>query len=242
MNIIQKSGSYHLRYKSVESGKSDKVIVDYGSYPYRDSVIFKDKYGVKLKVVDGNILSFTGVCACALMSWDWGYDKLPDIFGNSWSWTSTFAVYAGLSLALEQDANKKPVGISIGVCGGEGATISHTSNYVKGIIFHKTEILDLFRALFAYNFITSDKSAVRFQMENGKPVYYFNGLKIELSDKYYEGFREENGFVVYYSNGFKIVTKIAAEPNYSDDCVLTLEAQNAQQYPKPSKTSHSGKF
>ena len=61
MNIIQKSGSYHLRYKSVESDKNDKVIVDYGSYPDRDSVIFKDKYGVKLKVVDGNILSFTGV-------------------------------------------------------------------------------------------------------------------------------------------------------------------------------------
>ncbi|MBP5366986.1 MAG: hypothetical protein J6Z01_00905 [Bacteroidales bacterium] len=59
MNIIQKSGSYHLRYKSVESDKNDKVIVDYGSY--RDSVIFKDKYGVKLKVVDGNILTFTGV-------------------------------------------------------------------------------------------------------------------------------------------------------------------------------------
>ena len=61
MNIIQKSGSYHLRYKSVESDKNDKVIVDYGSYPDRDSVIFKDKYGVKLKVVDGNILTFTGV-------------------------------------------------------------------------------------------------------------------------------------------------------------------------------------
>ncbi|MDD6002416.1 MAG: hypothetical protein PUC50_09555, partial [Bacteroidales bacterium] len=46
---------------SVECGKNDKVIVDFGSYPDRDSVIFKDKYGVKLKVVDGNILSFTGV-------------------------------------------------------------------------------------------------------------------------------------------------------------------------------------
>lgn len=56
-----KSGNYDFRYKSVECGQNDKVIVDYGSYPDRDSVIFKDKYGVKLKVVDGNILSFTGV-------------------------------------------------------------------------------------------------------------------------------------------------------------------------------------
>ncbi|MBQ3619057.1 MAG: hypothetical protein II939_12965, partial [Bacteroidales bacterium] len=56
-----KSGSYDFRYKSVESGKSDRVVVDFGSYPEKDSVIFKDKYGVKLKVVDGNILAFTGV-------------------------------------------------------------------------------------------------------------------------------------------------------------------------------------
>ena len=56
-----KSGSYDFRYKSVECGKSDKVIVEFGAYPQADSVIFKDKYGVKLKVVDGNILTFTGV-------------------------------------------------------------------------------------------------------------------------------------------------------------------------------------
>ncbi|MBP5367829.1 MAG: hypothetical protein J6Z01_05225, partial [Bacteroidales bacterium] len=56
-----KSGNYDFRYKSVECGKNDKVIVDFGAYPEKDSVIFKDKYGVKLKVVDGNILSFTGV-------------------------------------------------------------------------------------------------------------------------------------------------------------------------------------
>ena len=56
-----KSGNYDFRYKSVESGQTDRVIVDFGSYPQADSVIFKDKYGVKLKVVDGNILTFTGV-------------------------------------------------------------------------------------------------------------------------------------------------------------------------------------
>ncbi|MBP5370077.1 MAG: hypothetical protein J6Z01_16660 [Bacteroidales bacterium] len=56
-----KSGSYDFRYKSVESGKTDRVVVDFGSYSEKDSVIFKDKYGVKLKVVDGNILTFTGV-------------------------------------------------------------------------------------------------------------------------------------------------------------------------------------
>lgn len=31
MNIVQKSGSYDFRYKSVESGKSDRVVVDFGS-------------------------------------------------------------------------------------------------------------------------------------------------------------------------------------------------------------------
>ena len=36
---------YDLRYKSVECYKIDKVIVDFGSYPEADSVIFKDKYG-----------------------------------------------------------------------------------------------------------------------------------------------------------------------------------------------------
>ncbi|MBP5370081.1 MAG: hypothetical protein J6Z01_16680 [Bacteroidales bacterium] len=56
-----KSGSYDFRYKSVECGKSDKVKVEFGAYPQADSVIFKDKYGVKLKVVDKNILTFTGV-------------------------------------------------------------------------------------------------------------------------------------------------------------------------------------
>ncbi len=56
-----KSGSYDFRYKSVESDKTDRVVVDFGSYPEKNSVIFKDKYGVKLKVVDGNILTFTGV-------------------------------------------------------------------------------------------------------------------------------------------------------------------------------------
>ena len=55
------SGNYDLRYKSVECDQNDKVIVDFGSYPEKDSVIFKDKYGVKLKVSKGNILNFSGV-------------------------------------------------------------------------------------------------------------------------------------------------------------------------------------
>ena len=55
------SGNYDFRYKSVECGQTDRVVVDFGSYSEKDSVIFKDKYGVKLKVVDGNILTFTGV-------------------------------------------------------------------------------------------------------------------------------------------------------------------------------------
>ena len=56
-----KSGNYDFRYKSVECGQTDRVIVDFSSYPQADSVVFKDKYGVKLKVVDDNILTFTGV-------------------------------------------------------------------------------------------------------------------------------------------------------------------------------------
>jgi hypothetical protein len=56
-----KSGNYDFRYKSIECGKTDKVIVDFGSYPEKDSVVFKDKYGVKLKLSTGNILNFTGV-------------------------------------------------------------------------------------------------------------------------------------------------------------------------------------
>ncbi len=55
------SANYDLRYKSVETGKTDKVIVDFGSYPEKDSVIFKDKYGVTLKLSKGNVLNFTGV-------------------------------------------------------------------------------------------------------------------------------------------------------------------------------------
>ena len=55
------SANYDLRYKSIECYKTDKVIVDFGSYPEKDSVVFKDKYGVKLKVSKGNILNFTGV-------------------------------------------------------------------------------------------------------------------------------------------------------------------------------------
>ena len=55
------SANYDLRYKSVECYNSDKVIVDFGSYPEKDSVIFKDKYGVTLKLSKCNILNFTGV-------------------------------------------------------------------------------------------------------------------------------------------------------------------------------------
>ncbi|MDD6001709.1 MAG: hypothetical protein PUC50_05900, partial [Bacteroidales bacterium] len=55
-------GSYDFRYKSVECGKNDKVIVEFGSYPQADSVVFKDKYGVTYPISSkDNVLSFTGV-------------------------------------------------------------------------------------------------------------------------------------------------------------------------------------
>ena len=56
------SGNYDFRYKSVECGKSDKVKVEFDTYPQADSVIFKDKYGVTYPVsLKDNVLSFTGV-------------------------------------------------------------------------------------------------------------------------------------------------------------------------------------
>ncbi|MCQ2975552.1 MAG: hypothetical protein MJ211_12195 [Bacteroidales bacterium] len=56
------SGSYDFRYKSVECGKSDKVIVEFDTYPEADSVVFKDKYGVTYPIsLKDNVLSFTGV-------------------------------------------------------------------------------------------------------------------------------------------------------------------------------------
>ncbi|MBR6178475.1 MAG: hypothetical protein IKQ70_11445, partial [Bacteroidales bacterium] len=53
-------GSYDFRYKSVECGKSDKVKVEFDTYPEKDSVVFKDKYGVTYLIKD-RILTFTGV-------------------------------------------------------------------------------------------------------------------------------------------------------------------------------------
>ena len=55
-----KSGNYDFRYKSVECGKSDKVKVEFDTYPQADSVIFKDKYGVTYPIKN-RILTFTGV-------------------------------------------------------------------------------------------------------------------------------------------------------------------------------------
>ena len=53
-------GSYDFRYKSVECGKNDKVIVEFDTYREKDSVVFKDKYGVTYPIKD-RILTFTGV-------------------------------------------------------------------------------------------------------------------------------------------------------------------------------------
>ena len=56
------SGDYDFRYKSVECGKTDKVKVEFGTYPQADSVVFKDKYGVTYPInLKDRILTFTGV-------------------------------------------------------------------------------------------------------------------------------------------------------------------------------------
>ena len=55
-------GCYDFRYKSVECGKTDKVKVEFDTYPQADSVVFKDKYGVTYPISSkDNVLSFTGV-------------------------------------------------------------------------------------------------------------------------------------------------------------------------------------
>ncbi|MCQ2976152.1 MAG: zinc-dependent metalloprotease, partial [Bacteroidales bacterium] len=52
---------YDFRYKSIETGKTDYVKVDFSNYNgIKDSVIFKDRYGIKLKLSKDNILTFTG--------------------------------------------------------------------------------------------------------------------------------------------------------------------------------------
>ncbi|MCQ2976251.1 MAG: hypothetical protein MJ211_15735, partial [Bacteroidales bacterium] len=56
-----KSGSYDFRYKSIETTKTDYVKVDFSNYNgIKDSVIFKDRFGIKLKLSKDNILTFTG--------------------------------------------------------------------------------------------------------------------------------------------------------------------------------------
>ncbi|MCQ2976154.1 MAG: hypothetical protein MJ211_15240 [Bacteroidales bacterium] len=52
---------YDFRYKSIETTKTDYVKVDFSNYNgIKDSVIFKDRYGIKLKLSKDNILTFTG--------------------------------------------------------------------------------------------------------------------------------------------------------------------------------------
>ncbi|MCQ2976316.1 MAG: hypothetical protein MJ211_16060, partial [Bacteroidales bacterium] len=55
------ANGYDFLYKSVETLKTDYVKVDFSNYnDLKDSVIFKDRYGIKLKLSKDNILTFTG--------------------------------------------------------------------------------------------------------------------------------------------------------------------------------------
>ncbi|MBR4267470.1 MAG: hypothetical protein IKQ46_15600 [Bacteroidales bacterium] len=94
------SGNYDLRYKSVECGKTDKVMVDFGSYLEKDSIVFKDKYGVKLKLADGNVLNFTGV-AKADTNYIYAYrgdQKIGKLFLNTYQPQTKYIELAGVSL------------------------------------------------------------------------------------------------------------------------------------------------
>ncbi|MCQ2976223.1 MAG: hypothetical protein MJ211_15595 [Bacteroidales bacterium] len=56
-----KSGSYDFRYKSVKTSQTDYVKVDFSTYRGGDkeNIVFKDRYGIKLKLIDDNTLAFT---------------------------------------------------------------------------------------------------------------------------------------------------------------------------------------
>jgi hypothetical protein len=102
------SANYDLRYKSIECYKNDKVIVDFGSYPEKDSVIFKDKYGVKLKVSKGNILNFSGVTD-ADTNYIYAYrgdEKLGKLSVNTYKKKSYKVVLVSVNKAKLPDINE----------------------------------------------------------------------------------------------------------------------------------------
>ena len=102
------SANYDLRYKSVECGKTDNVIVDFGSYPERDSVVFKDKWGVKLKVSKGNILNFSGVTD-ADTNYIYAYrgdEKIGKLSVNTYKKKSYKVVLVSVNKATLPDINK----------------------------------------------------------------------------------------------------------------------------------------
>ena len=137
--------------------------------------------------------------ACITYSWDWGYDKLPDLFGHSRSIGIGIEELAGFNFGFDCNAEGKLVGIAAGVCLGAGSSIGFNYNYAKGIILHQTELPFL-----TYHILTG---------------------KYDLTTEYYVGFRAENGMVVYYNGLWKIITEIpAAENNNNNSYVITQKA------------------
>ncbi len=137
--------------------------------------------------------------ACITYSWDWGYDKLPDLYGNSRSIEFGIEELAGFNLGFDCNADGKWVGLTAGVCFGAGSSISFNYNYAKGIILNATELPFL-----AYHILTGEYIP---------------------TTEYYVGFRAENGMVVYYNGLCKIITDIPAdEENSNKDYVITIKA------------------
>ena len=121
------------------------------------------------------------------------------MFGNSWNFNFNIEVIAGLGIALEFNDKNKWVRISLGACLGVGSSLSMDENYAKGIIFHKTEIVDILLSL----------SKIK---------------DVKIADKYYVGFGVENGKVVFYYSALKFETDIEAHNIPSIDYVITERA------------------
>ena len=102
-----RSGNYDFRYKSVECGKTDKVKVEFDTYPEADSVVFKDKYGVTYPIKD-RIITFTGVSK-ADTNFIYAYrgdKKIGKLFLNTYQKKTYKVVLVSVNGAKIQNENK----------------------------------------------------------------------------------------------------------------------------------------
>ncbi len=180
----------------------DGLIAEFKNYLWEQISNKKIKFDNDEKAKISRIFG-TNASICLSQSYDWGYNGLPDLFGNSWNFNFNIEVIAGLGIALEFNDKNKWVGISLGACLGVGSSLSMDENYAKGIIFNKTEIVDILLSLLKIK-------------------------DVKIADKYYVGFGVENGKVVFYYGALKFETDIEAEIIKSKDYVITKKAYYAK--------------